>query len=79
MSINRITIIKTFMVAKARLKLMPIFKLKVIRVKVMTSQMLRIKMTMSRRGMVTILKRGNINVVMDVAIIQMKVNDLRPY
>ena len=79
MSINRITIIKTFMVANARLKLMPIFKLKVIRVKVMTSQMLRIKMTMSRRGMVTILKRGNINVVMDVAIIQMKVNDLRPY
>ena len=60
------------------MKLVPILRLKVIRVKVMTNQMLRIKMRMSRMGMVTILKRGNINVVMDVAIIHVKVNDLRP-
>jgi len=71
-------IMNTFIVANARLKLMLIFRLKVIRVKVMTSQMLRIKMMIRRSGMVIILKSGNISVVMDVAIIQIKVSDLRP-
>ena len=66
------------MVAKALLKLILIFRLKVIRVKVMTSQMLRIKMMIRRSGIVIILKSGNMSVVMDVATIQMKVRDLRP-
>jgi len=71
-------IMNTFIVANARLKLMLIFRLKVIRVKVMTSQMLRMKMMIMMRGMVMMLNSGNISVVMDVAIIQIKVSDLRP-
>jgi hypothetical protein len=76
-SIKRITTMKTLIVVNAVLKLMPILRLKVIRVKVMTSQILRIKMMSRSRGMVTILNSGNINVVIDVAMIQMKVRDLR--
>ena len=71
------TIMKTLMEAKALVKLMPISSLKVMRVKVMTSQILRMKMRISSSGIVMILKSGNISVETDVAMIQMKVSDLR--
>ena len=71
------TIMKTLMEAKALVKLMPISSLKVMRVKVMTSQILRMKMRITRMGKVMMLKRGNISVETDVAMIHMKVNDLR--
>jgi len=61
---------KTLKVANAVLKLIPIFKLKVIRVKVITSQILRMRIMSRRRGMVSTLKSGNIKVVTDVAMIQ---------
>ena len=71
------TIMKTLMEAKALEKLIPISSLKVMRVKVMTSQMLSMKMRITRMGMVMMLKRGNISVETEVAMIHVKVSDLR--
>lgn len=71
------TIMKTLIVANALEKLMPISSLKVMRVKVMTSQMLSMKMKISNNGMEMMLKRGNISVETEVAMIHMKVSDLR--